>query len=155
MDPRPSAHRVEVILRGIDAANRRDAEAFVACLDPDVEWEESGDPFPGLRGVYRGRDQVRAWFEEAVGELWESSHTEVEEIIEASEERLLLGFVRIAGGKASGAETSLRGWNIFWFANGRIARRQGPFWTRDEALDAVERAGRSTCKAAGLPRIAG
>jgi ketosteroid isomerase-like protein len=42
--------KVALILQGIDASDRGDADAFVACLHPEVEWEESGDPFPGLRG---------------------------------------------------------------------------------------------------------
>ena len=130
--------KVELILRGIDAANRRDPDAFVACLDRDVEWEETGDPFPGLRGICRGREEVRRWFEEAFGEeIWESSYSEAEEIIEAGDDRVLLGYVRVTRGKASGAETRLRGWSVFCFANGKIARREGPVWSRDEALDAL------------------
>jgi ketosteroid isomerase-like protein len=126
-----------VVLDGIEATNRRDPDAFVAGLHPDVEWEESGDSFPGLRGVYRGPAEVRRWFEETFGPVWESSHTEVEELLEASNGRLMLGFLRTARGRASGAETAMRGWNVFWFAKGKIARREGPFWTRDEALEAM------------------
>jgi ketosteroid isomerase-like protein len=132
-----STPNVETILQGIDATNRRDADAFVANLHPDVEWEERGDSFPGLRGIYRGWAEVRAWFEEAFGPLWATSHTRVEEIIEASDELVVLGFHRTARGRASGAETAIRGWNIFWFADGKVARREGPFWDRDEALEAV------------------
>jgi hypothetical protein len=47
---------LEIVLKVLDAVNRRDRDAFMACLHTDVEWrEESGDPFPGLRGIYRGR----------------------------------------------------------------------------------------------------
>jgi ketosteroid isomerase-like protein len=127
---RATKQNVEVILRGVAATNRRDSDAFVACLHHDVEWQENGDSFPGLGGVYRGRAAVRAWFDETFGSLWESSHTQVEEIIEAGDERVLLGFLRTARGRASGVETNLRGWNVFWFANGKIARREGPFWDR-------------------------
>jgi ketosteroid isomerase-like protein len=133
MDPRLT----EVILRGVEATNRGDPDAFVACLHPDVEWEESGDTFPGLDGIYRGWAEVREWFVETFCAPWESSHTQVKEIIAAGDERVLLGFVRTARGRASGAETTLRGWNVFWFAHGKIARRAGPFWNRDEALEAV------------------
>jgi ketosteroid isomerase-like protein len=50
-----SEENVEVVRQGADAMNRRDPDAFLACLHPDVQWEESGDVLPGLRGVYRGR----------------------------------------------------------------------------------------------------
>ena len=128
---------VEIILEGVEATNRRDADAFVANLHQDVEWEERGDTFPGLRGVYRGWAEVQAWFEEAFGALWAASHTRVDEIIEARDDLVLLGFHRTARGRASGAETTLRGWNEFWFTDGKVARREGPFWDREEALEAV------------------
>ena len=128
---------VEIILEGVEATNRRDADAFVANLHQDVEWEERGDTFPGLRGVYRGWAEVQAWFEEAFGALWAASDTRVDEIIEARDDLVLLGFHRTARGRASGAETTLRGWNVFWFTDGKVARREGPFWDREEALEAV------------------
>jgi ketosteroid isomerase-like protein len=131
---------VEIILQGIDATNRRDPDAFLAGLHPDVEWEESGDTFPGLRGMYRGWAEVRAWFEETFGPLWASSHTQVEEIIEASDDLVLLGVRRTARGRASGVETAMRAWSVFWFANGKVTRREGPFWDRAEALEAAEAA---------------
>jgi ketosteroid isomerase-like protein len=132
-----SQQNVEVVLQGVDAANRRDPDAFMACLHPDVEWEESGDPFPGLRGIYRGRAEARKWFEEAVVELWERLHNEVEEITEASDDRVFLGILIRARGRASGVETELRAWQVFWLTDGKIARRQGPFWARNEALEAA------------------
>ena len=62
---------VKVALEVVDAANRRDADAFVACLSPDVEWEENGD-VPGARVIYRGRAEVRGWFEDVLMEPWDS-----------------------------------------------------------------------------------
>jgi hypothetical protein len=56
--------------------------------NPDVEWEESGDVLPGLRGVHRGREEVRRWFEEAILQTWESFHSEPEEITEAGDRRV-------------------------------------------------------------------
>jgi ketosteroid isomerase-like protein len=131
-----SRENVEVVLKGVDAANRGDPDAFEACLHPEVEWEERGDPLPGLRGTYCGRAEVRKWFEEAFLGVWESQHVEVEEITEASDDRVFLETLSTARGSASGIETELRAWNVFWFANGEIARRQ-VFWTRDEALEAA------------------
>jgi ketosteroid isomerase-like protein len=132
-----SQQNVEVVLKGVDAVNSGDPDAFMACLHPDVEWEESGDPFPGLRGSYRGRMEARKWFEEAVVELWERLHTDVEEITQASDDRVFLGMLITARGRASGVETERRAWQVFWFVDGKIARRQGPFWARDEGLAAA------------------
>jgi ketosteroid isomerase-like protein len=86
-----SQENVEVVREGVAAMNRRDADAFLACLHPEVVWEESGDVLPGLRGIYRGRAEVREWFEEAFLELWESFHIEVEEITEVTKKAPLSG----------------------------------------------------------------
>jgi ketosteroid isomerase-like protein len=131
-----SEETVEVIREAVDALNRRDPDAFIAFLSPDVEWEERGDVLPGLRGVYRGRAEVREWFEEAFLEVWESFHLEVEEMTEASDGRVFQGWGFSARGRGSGVATELRGWNVFWLADGRVARRQ-LFWARDEALEAA------------------
>jgi ketosteroid isomerase-like protein len=131
-----SHENIEVVREAVDAVNARDPDAFVACLHPEVEWVDSGDPLPGLRGVYRGRAEVRGWFEEAFGDTWESSHVEVEEITEASDDRVFVETFSTARGRTSGAETELRAWHVLWFADGKVARRR-VFWTRDDALEAA------------------
>jgi ketosteroid isomerase-like protein len=121
-----------------DAANRRDADAFIACLSPDVEWEDEppdADPFPGLRGTYRGRAELREWFE-AVVEPWESFHVEIEEISEASGDRVFYGERLTGRGKGSGAETEVCAWEVHWFTGGKSARRR-IFGTRESALEAA------------------
>src|SRR5215207_3288772 len=122
-----SQENVEVVLAAVDAVNKRDPDAFIACLHPDIEWEERGDPFPGLRGTYRGRAELRKWFEEAVVELWESLHVNVEEITEVLEDRVFLGFLLTARGRGSGVETELRGWQVTCARTARSQRVRVPF----------------------------
>ena len=55
-----SEENVEVVRQAVAAANRGDPDAFIACLRSDVEWEESGDVLPGLRGVHRGWADVQS-----------------------------------------------------------------------------------------------
>jgi ketosteroid isomerase-like protein len=131
----------EVVREAVDATNRGDPDAFKACLHPEVEWEENDDAFPGLQGTYRGRAEVQKWAEQAAQELWKDLHMEVEELTETRDGRVLLGTLITAHGTTSGVKTEQRAWQLFSFTDGRIARRQGPFWTRDKALEAV-----------GLPR---
>ena len=130
-----SEENVEVVLEGVDAVNRRDPDAFIACVHPDVVWEVS-EASPFLQGIYRGRGEVREWFEKSWLEVWESVHVEVEEITEASDGRVFLGALVTARGRGSGLETEVRGWQVCWFADGQIARRQ-IFSTREEALEAA------------------
>ena len=127
---------MEAILRGVEALNRRDADAFVAGVSPEVAWETNAE-MVGLGGLYRGRAGVREWIEQLVGlETWESFHVEVEEITEATEDRVLVGMHVETRGRGSGAVTELSLWQVFWFADGLITRRQ-VFWTRQEAVEAA------------------
>ena len=131
-----SRENVEVVRQGVEAMNRRDRDAFLACLHPDVEWEESGDVLPGLRGVYRGRAEMSRWFEEALLDVWENFQIEIEEITDGTDDRVFLALRFAARGSGSGAEAELHVWPVLSFADGKIARRQG-FWSRAEALDAA------------------
>jgi ketosteroid isomerase-like protein len=131
-----SEENIDVILKAVEAVNRRDADAFVARVSPDVEWE-TNPQMVGLGGTYHGRAGTREFFEQLFGlETWESIHVEVEEITEASDDRVLLGLLAKVRGRGSGVPTEGRLWQVFWFAEGLITRRQA-FWTRKEALEAA------------------
>ena len=131
-----SQENVELILDALAAMNRSDTEAFLEAFHPDVVWEESGDVLPGLRGTYRGPAGVRKWFETAFLEVWESFNVEVTEVANVGDAQVFLGTLTIARGAGSGVETELRAWQVFWFADGKVARRQ-VFFTRPEALEAA------------------
>jgi ketosteroid isomerase-like protein len=133
-----SEENVEVVLEGVDALNRRDPDAFIACVHPDVVWEVSGEVSPFFQGIYRGRAEAREWFEKAFleGSVWETFHAEVEEIEASDDGRVFLGVFVTARGRGSGVETEAHAWQVCWFADGKIARRQ-IYLTRDEALEAA------------------
>jgi ketosteroid isomerase-like protein len=133
-----SPENIEVVSAAIDAANRRDPNAFLACLDPEVVWDDT-EGFAGLRRVYRGPAEVRDWFQAAIVEPWDSLHMAVEEITDASDgRRVFVGASIRARGSASGAEADIRVWQVLWLGEGKIARRQ-LYWTREEAAEAAGR----------------
>ena len=129
-----SQENVELVRALTEAANRVDLDAAAALLAPDVVWEENPE-FPGLREVYRGRAEVRAWWGEVI-EVAENVHLEVEELTELGDDRVLGEIFLTGRGKGSGVPTEQRVWNIFSFADGKITRRQ-VFWIREEALKAA------------------
>jgi ketosteroid isomerase-like protein len=129
-----SRENVEIAPQQIDAFNRPDLDAFVALLGPDVVWEENPE-LPGLREVYRGPAEVREWGEEVL-EVVESPHSELEEIMELSDDRVFTETFLTGRGKGSGVPVELRYWSVLWFAEGKIARRQ-VFWRKGEALEAA------------------
>jgi ketosteroid isomerase-like protein len=129
-----SEENVELALRALDAFERRDVEAFVALVSPDVVWEEN-PVLPGLRDLYRGRAEVREWMA-AVLEDFEDVQVEVVDVTALGDDRVFAETVLTARGKASGVPVDLRFWMVLWFAESKIRRRQ-VFWTRDQALEAA------------------
>jgi ketosteroid isomerase-like protein len=131
-----SQEKVDLIMRLADASTRQDAEACLATLSPDVEWEDAAFWTEPMR-VYRGREEVRRWFERAVIEPWESFRFEVEEVIPAGVDRLVAGGFVAGRGRGSGAEVKLHGWMTIWITDGLITRRRA-FLVRADALEAAE-----------------
>jgi len=131
-----SEENLQVVRAAIDAVNKGDPDAFLACLDPEVVWDDT-EGWAGLRGVYRGPAEVRDWFQAALVDPWDSLHIAAEEITEASDGQRVsvAGSVR-ARGRTSGAEADIRVWQVLWMRGGKITRRQ-LYWTRDEAAEAA------------------
>jgi ketosteroid isomerase-like protein len=129
-----SQENVDNIREEVASFNRGDADGFVALCRPDVEWQDAifwSEPFR----TYRGREKVRAWFAQ-VREPWEDIHIAADEIIEAGEDRLVVGLGLTARGRGSGVETEAHFWQVNWFADGKTARRK-VFRDREEALEAA------------------
>jgi ketosteroid isomerase-like protein len=129
-----SHENVEIVRHVVEAINRGDADAFVATVSPDVEWEDAVFWTEGPR-TFRGRAGVREWLNQIL-EPWESVHLEAEEVTDVSDGRFVVGFGFTARGKESGVETQLRFWAMCGVAGGRITRRE-VFRERAEALEAA------------------
>ncbi len=130
-----SQENVELLRQATDALNRRDVDAWLAFLSPDVVWEALPG-VPGLGELYRGRAEVRAWIDQLF-ELAEGVvHTEIEQVTELTDGRVFLAVVLTARGRGSGVPFEMPAWSVIWFAEGLVTRRQ-VFWTRDEALEAA------------------
>src|SRR5262245_17995955 len=129
-----SEENVEIVLQQLDAFNRRDADAFVAVLSTDVEWEDPTFWSEGAR-TYQGRAEVREWLNRIL-EPWDSIHIKANEIAQTSDDQVFVDLALTGRGKASGVETELRHWVVAWFANGLCTRRR-VFQYRDEALEAA------------------
>jgi ketosteroid isomerase-like protein len=130
-----SQENVEVILQAIEAVNQGDVDAFVATASPDIEFEDSAFWSEPAR-IYRGKAELREWFNQVLLDPWEGLHCEVPEIIEAADDRVIYELVITARGKGSGVETQQRFWSVNWFAEGKTTRRK-VFLDREEALEAA------------------
>jgi ketosteroid isomerase-like protein len=94
-----------------------DPERFYEILDPDVVWDVSDTVSP-MAGIYRGRDQVRTFYNR-----WSSAFSdwnyEVERMIDGGEHIVVI--VREHGrGRGSGVEVEMQRANVWTFENGKV-----------------------------------
>jgi ketosteroid isomerase-like protein len=103
-----SQEDVEAFKRGLDTFNRRNVEALLEELDPEVEWHPA---LPVLVGgeatVYRGHGGVREMLRDLY-EAFTETHVDIWEIRDLGDRLVAIGRTR-ARGKESGAETERPG----------------------------------------------
>ena len=130
-----SRANVETFKRGSEAASRRDIEALLAGIDPEVEWHGALAVLLGGEGrAYRGHEGVRDWLrdqEEAFSEI----HIDYSEIRYLGERVVATGHFR-ARGKTSGAKVeSPAGW-VVEFRDGKVVYMRA-YLDPEEALEAA------------------
>ena len=130
-----SQENVEVFRRATDAYNRRDVEAMLATVDPEVEWRPL---LPVLLGgkatVYRGHEGVREGVRE-LDEVFSELEAEQSEVRDLGEQVIAIGHFR-GRGRESGAKTKTA---IVWlveFKNGKAIRVR-EYLDPKEALEAA------------------
>jgi ketosteroid isomerase-like protein len=127
-----SEENVALVRKAIDALNRRDFDAMLAFLSPDVVWEAL-EGVSGIGELFRGRAEVREWIALMLENTEEGVHAEVKQMADLGDDRVFIAVALTARRKGSGVPFEYRTWQIVWFANGLVTRRQ-VFWTRAEAL---------------------
>jgi ketosteroid isomerase-like protein len=127
-----SDENVALVRKAIDALNRRDFDAMLAFLSPDVVWEAL-EGVSGIGELFRGRAEVREWIALMLENTEEGVHAEVKQMADLGDDRVFIAVALTARRKGSGVPFEYRTWQIVWFANGLVTRRQ-VFWTRAEAL---------------------
>jgi uncharacterized protein len=128
-----SREDVEAFKRAMDAGNRRDVEALLAELDPDVEWH-AALPMLGGDAVYRGHDGVRKFLPE-VWEVLADTELEFPEIRDAGDQVVALGHFR-GRGKGSGVEAATPFGYVVDFRGGKAIRIRS-YLDPKEALEAA------------------
>lgn len=122
----------EIVAGVVAAFNQRDPEQLASFIAPDgvADWRNSIAPY---RGVYRGRDAWREFFEQRLS-AWEEAIWEVDEITELDEDRILLVIRLLARGREeSGIEVTAAGAVSWTLADGAVTRAT-LFQSREEAI---------------------
>jgi ketosteroid isomerase-like protein len=131
-----SQENVEAFKRGVDAFNRRDLEALLEVIDPEVEWHDVfALMFGGEATVYRGHEGVRELFGDLSGAFAEL-HTEYSEIRDLGDQIVGIGRIRTRG-EGCGAETESPLGAVVDFKNGKVTRVR----TNLDPKEALEAAG--------------
>ena len=129
-----SQENVEAFKRGIDASNRRDIEALLEVLGPEVEWHTVVHAvLTGDATVFRGHDGVREMF----GDLYEAFdeiQIDVSEIRDLGDRLVAIGRNH-SRGKESGAELEFPFAFLVEFKNGKAVSVRA-FSDPKEALEA-------------------
>jgi ketosteroid isomerase-like protein len=116
-----SQENVEIVKRAVEAGNRRDVEAFLEELDPQVEWHPALlASVAGEATVYRGFEGVREFFRD-MDEAFVQIEIEFAEIRDLGERIVATGHLRMSG-KASGAATESPLGYVIDFRNGKIVK---------------------------------
>jgi|SRR5687768_13376023 len=97
-----SQENVESFQRAVEAYNRRDFEAVLEFLDPEIEWHPGIQAMLGGEGaVYRGHAEVRELFRD-VTEVFDTFDIALSDIRDLGEDRVVAtGHLRTRG---SGSE---------------------------------------------------
>jgi uncharacterized protein len=121
----------EVVRRMWDAFLEGDLRAALSFSHPDIEWDGTNLPDGRVgRGPEAVVDHIKRWADQ-----WEAWTVDVEEIIDAGEERVVV-VIRERGRSKSGAEMDERHAELYDLRDGLVARRQG-FSDPREAFEAV------------------
>lgn len=130
-----SRENVETFKRAAEAINRRDVEALLDWVDPEVQWHPVMlASVAGGATVYRGHEGVREWIGD-VDESFGETYSEFPEVRDLGDRVVAIGQLRVRG-KESGVEVESPIIYVADFRNGK-AFLVRTFLDRDQALEAA------------------
>jgi len=129
-----SRENVERAYRGYDAFNRRDLDAFLGSIDPEVDFTTRFDVKEGGEPQHHGHDGVREWWDDLLG-IFPDLHFEVLELRDLGD--LMLAALHLRG---HGVDSDVPFEETVWAA-GEWRDRKVVWWqffrTEEEALEAA------------------
>jgi ketosteroid isomerase-like protein len=129
-----SQEHVDAVRRSFDAWNRRDFDAWVELLHPEIEWvSELAAQFEGSGAASRGLTEMRRYWDEWHA-LWDMA-IELTDVRDLGDTVIAIAHVR-ARGEASGVGLEQPIAYVIEFEDG-LARRARSYFNKREALAAV------------------
>jgi ketosteroid isomerase-like protein len=125
---------IDVVRGSHEAFRRRDLEAFVDHMDPEIEFTSL---ILEVEGTYRGHEGVRAWWDDilAVFPDWQPQDEDARKV----GDRVVLRVRTEGTGTGSGIDVDRAIWQVAEVRDGRLTAWRF-YRTEDEALAAAARA---------------
>ena len=125
---------VEIVRRLTEALNARDLDTYyVEFFDPEVEWQTAAEDPDAA--THRGRHAYQRYLEQWI-ESFDGLHADVEEYIDAGDDRVFTWSRFTGRGQASGAPADWFLAVIFTIRDSKVVRG-AEYFDRDEALEAA------------------
>jgi ketosteroid isomerase-like protein len=131
-----SQQNVEIVRRVLRSYNDQDINAAVEDIDPDAELDYSSSDAPDS-AVYHGHAGWRA-FAQGRWESWSERHLDVDELIDAAPDTVVVVGRMRGQGRASGVAVQARSATVWTLREGKVTATKF-YPTSDEALKAVGR----------------
>ena len=126
-----SQENVDVVRATFDAFQRRDLEAFLNCMDPEVEYRSL---ILEVEGAYHGHEGMRSWWDSVLA-VFPQWNPEIQDARDLGDQ--VLSRVRAEGrGTGSGIALERDIWHLAEIRDGRMTSSVF-FRTEREALEAV------------------
>jgi ketosteroid isomerase-like protein len=132
-----SQKNLELVRRAVDAFNRRDADAVLACMQPDYELHTYSEP-PEEAAVYRGQQAVRVYHESLFGDF-ERIQREIDEVLDTND-HVAISVRQRAWSQGTDHPIERHFFEVYWVRDGLLAKSRS-YATRAEALEAARREG--------------
>jgi ketosteroid isomerase-like protein len=133
-----SQENVEIVRSLADGFQHRQHERAFEFYDPEIEWDATnvGQLIPDLAGVYRGYEGVRTYWRRWLS-AWSDLHFEVQDVVDAGDQVVLLVGNQRQWGRHSGIATEFPPYGmVFTFRGGKVIRWQS-YPDQESALQAA------------------
>ncbi len=128
-----SKENLETVQRGFAEYNRGDVEGALEEWAPDAVWDWSnGHGFDA--GVYRGRDEIRAFWQQRIA-AFEENRLEIVDLVEVEDDRVIVENLAYLRGR-DGIEVEARSAWLITFRDGEQISLT-LYQTKQDALEAV------------------
>jgi ketosteroid isomerase-like protein len=133
-----SQENVEIVRTLAEGFQRRQHERAFEFYDPEIEWDASrvAEMLPDNAGVYHGHEGVRTYWRNWLS-AWSDLRFEIQDVVDAGDEVVLLIRNQRQWGRHSGLETEFPPYAmVFTFRDGKVIRLRH-FLDQQMALEAA------------------